>query len=783
MSARAAGGQFHVEGVAAPVDLLIDGHGITHIRAASLDDLFFAQGFNAARDRLFQLDLWRKRGLGRLAADFGPGFIAQDRAARAFLYRGDMAAEYAAYGPDTAAICTAFVAGINAVIGLIERGEVSLPEEFTQLGTQPQRWQAEDVLRIRTHGLSKNLLSKIARAAVLARADLATDQLRRQITPFREPDCPVDPARVPPAAADLFRLAQANVTLTPERLAAGLGDAEVWARVSDLNEVLRAEAEDGSNNWAIAASRSATGRPILASDPHRAHSVPSLRYLVHLTAPGFDAIGAGEPCLPGISLGHNGTAAFGLTIFGGDQEEVFVYDTDPADAARYRYKGNWERFETVTEPIAVRGHPDQTIELTFSRHGPVVWRDEAHNSAVGVGTVWLLPGSNPYAASLDAMRATTLPEFRKSLRRWGSPSINMVYADTAGDIAWLPAGHVPERRASDGLLPVPGDGSHDWDGLRDPGKLPATVNPACGYVYSANEMNLPEDWPHETCRIGHDWIESSRATRIREVLAATPRHSLADSCALQTDVTSIPARRLGALVARLSGGKAASGLLTRWDHRLTADSAAAALFEVWFSKHLKPQLFACLAPDPAVRALLAPGDVGGILAALEHPDHRFGSDPAAARDALLVATLDAAFADCAARMGSDPAHWAWGRLHHGAFDHAISPLVDADMRSRFNVGSFPMGGSGSTPMHTGYRPADFRVMHGASVRLVMDVGNWDNSLCLNAPGQSGDPASPHYRDLAPVWAAGQYVPMLYSAAAVEAATVRRVRICPATRQG
>jgi penicillin amidase len=226
----------------------------------------------------------------------------------------------------------------------------------------------------------------------------------------------------------------------------------------------------------------------------------------------------------------------------------------------------------------------------------------------------------------------------------------------------------------------------------------------------------------------------------------------------------------------------ALSLFRDWDCALAADSAAAALFEFWWMRHLRPRLLAALSPDAAVAKLLVPGDIEGLLQAIEHPDARFGADPKAGRDAMLRDTLSAAVADCRARLGDDPKAWRWGALHHGYFEHALTNLgVMPDLA--LDVGRFPMGGSGSTPMHTGYRPADFRVTHGASVRLVMDVGAWDNSMCMNAPGQSGDPRSPHYRDLAPLWAKGEYVPLLYSRERVEKAVVTRIELLPGAGRG
>ena len=780
-----------VPGLAAPAEIIVDRWGIPHIRAGSETDLFFVQGFNAARDRLWQIDLWRKRGLGLLAADFGPGFLAQDYASRLFLYRGDMAAEWAAYGAGAREACTAFVAGINAYVGLVEAEPARLPPEFSLAGTRPARWEPEDVVRIRSHGLTRNALSEVLRAHVLARSDAATDALRKLVDPPVEavaaPD--LDLATIPLEVLTVFKLATAGVTLSPERLACPPDEAWRWTTVTDLGEVLRDQEMTGSNNWVVDGAHTETGRPILANDPHRAHSVPSLRYLVHLTAPGLDVIGAGEPVIPGVSLGHNGTAAFGLTIFYSDQEDVYVYETDPADPRSYRYGDGFEPMRRVDERFAVRGSDDVMLPLWFTRHGPVLLDRPAERRAYAVRSVWFEPGSSAYLRSLDSMRQTSLPAFQASMRGWGVPSSNHVYADTGGTIAWVPAGWTPIRANWSGLLPVPGDGRFEWAGMLDMDLLPRVVDPPDGFIATANEMNLPKDYPHH---VGHEWVDRSRISRIDEVLSTGQPHSVAAACALQTDTLSVPARRMGRLVAALPDTPA-TRLLAGWDHHLDAASGPAALFEVWWSRHLKPALFARLVPDPTLRALMVPGDVDAILAVLETPDARFGADPAQDRDTLLATTLEAAFADCSARLGPDTAAWAWGRLHHAAFEHPLAGFAGVGFAgagvagagsagadsAALNVGPFPHGGSGQTPMHTGYRPADFRTIAGASVRMVIDVGNWDASRAINAPGQSGDPRSPHYRDLAPLWAQGQYVPLCYSREAVDASAALRIALTPA----
>ncbi|MBP1183324.1 penicillin acylase family protein [Methylobacterium sp. PvR107] len=859
--------RYPLPGLDGPVEIRVDRWGLAHIRAGTALDAFRAQGFNAARDRLWQLDLWRKRGLGLLAADFGPGYLAQDRAARLFLYRGDMAAEWAAYGPqDTKAIVTAFVDGLNAYVALTEARPDLLPPEFALTGTRPSRWQPADVVRIRSHGLVRNVLSEVARAKVLARATsrvegLAADDLRKRVSPPHDPVIPdeLDAADWPDDLLDAFRLATAPVGFSPERSAASRDEAWAWSKVDAHGAVTRGkraaltEPVEGSNNWVVGPSRTATGRPILASDPHRIYLQPSLRYAVHLTAPGLDVIGAGEPALPGISIGHNGHAAFSLTIAPMDQEDLFVCETDPADPDRYRSDNDWAPIVRITENIPVRGGPDETVVLGFTRHGPII--REAGGRAFALRTVWSEPGAAAYLDSLAYLGATSPEAFGEALRHWSAPSVNQLYADATGRIAWFMAGKAPVRPAHDGLLPVPGDGRYDWAGFHDPAVLPRSVDPDAGWLATANEMNLPPGFPAEDCKVGFEWAEPWRARRIRAVLGGQTRHSLADSQALQGDVVSEPARRLADLIRALPAPSdpdvaSARALLAAFDGALHHDSPAAALIEILWVHHLRPALLGALMPDAGTRRLLPPGDTQSLIERLET-----GLDPAA-RDALLAEVLGAAFRDCLERMGPDPmgrlapeaeaplpppsaeeggpqwgsgegsdgteegavlregrelpgsraplsrplltqgppspaegggsdtetvasreprVGWSWGRLHHALFAH---PLTGLTPESRWDVGPLPVGGSAASVMHAEYRIDTFRLTHGASFRMVVDVGDWDRSVFINVPGQSGDPRSPHYADLAPVWGAQDHVPMLYGRAAVDAVTETIITLSP-----
>ncbi|MDF2231305.1 penicillin acylase family protein [Albimonas sp. CAU 1670] len=762
--------QHALSGLAARAEIRVDRWGIPHIKAESLEDLFFAQGVNAARDRLWQIDLGRKRGLGRLAASFGSGYLEQDKAARAFLYRGSMEAEWAAYGEDAQAICTRFAEGINAWIDAIEAGEAPLPPEFALTETRPETWAPEDVVRIRTHALTRNALSEILRAQVLAKADPAADLMRKNLEPpvdAGEAAAPLD--EIPLEALDLFRLATAPVTFPEARMDCPLEQAGRWRKVDDLAGVIADQAWTGSNNWAIAAHRTETGRPIMAGDPHRAHGLPSLRYLVHLTAPGLDVIGAGEPSMPGISMGHNGHGAFTQTIFGTDQEDVYVYDLD---GERYRGPDGWTGIETADEVFEIRGHASQTHTLSWTVHGPVLLRDAARGRLFALRSVWFEPGACAYFGGLTTMRAKSPEAFREGLKRFATPSLNHLWADVEGNLAWQPAGMAPVRRNWTGLLPAKGDGTNEWDGFHPQSALPFVANPEKGFLHSANEWNLPADFDQDETRIGYEWLEKGRALRIDAVLSEGEGHSVASSQALQTDVISLPGLRLAALVAGLPADVPGRDLLAGWDGSEPVDSAPALLCEWWFTKRLKPALFALTAPN-VPPALFAPGDVEGIVTRLENPDAGFGPDPEAARDALLARTLAEAHADLVAAYGADEDAWAWGDLHHAMFPHALSrldPLLD--------IGPLAKPGSGTTVMHAAYRGTDFRVTNGASVRFVLDVGNWDASVCINAPGQSGNPDSPHYRDLSEPWSRGEYVPFLYSDAAVEAAVATRIVLTP-----
>ena len=790
IAAAAAGQQPNVAsetmpaaGLKQPVEILVDHWGVPHIYAKNEADLFFAQGFNAARDRLFQIDLWRRRGLGRLAEVLGPSYVEQDKAARLFLYRGDMEKEWAAYGPDARRIATAFVAGINSYIDWLSAHPERLPLEFKLLGYAPAKWEPSDVVRIRSHGLIGNLASEVARAAMVcgtgAKNGLKYDEIRERLEPPWETKVPdgLDPC-LPNDVLKTFTLATQNVKITRDTIGAS-GLQAIQLSFEDKRF-------EGSNNWTIAPSKSATGRAILANDPHRAYSTPSLRYIVQISVPGLSIIGAGEPALPGISIGHNGTIAFGLTIFQIDQEDLYAYELNPANAREYRYKGAWEAMRIVRERVEVKGAKPVDVELAFTRHGPVIWSDKKR--AYAVRSCWMEPGMAPYFGSVGYMRAKNFGQFQTAMLHWGSPTENMVYADSKGDIGWVPGGLAPIRPNWDGLMPVPGDGRYEWAGFWSGDKLPSLHNPASGYVTTSNEMNLPSDYPYKERKLGFEWSDPSRHVRIDEVLKSLRKVSIEDSMKLQNDLTSIPARRLVALLARLNFNdaktRAALDLLRGWDGVERADSAQAALMEVWISRHLGRQFMEAVLPKNVAAAIESP-DMGVMLEALEKPETRFVSDrsgtAAEKRDRVLLASLQSAYIEMKKLQGANASAWQWGKLHHSLPRHPLVEAVNGNLRAKLQPGPFSTPGGSYTPNVAAYRASDFEQTGGPSFRMVVDVGNWNNSRAMNYPGQSGNPDDPHYRDLTQMWLTGEYFPMLYTRPAVQKATELRILLRPLKR--
>lgn len=768
------GGTRSVAGLSAPIDIVDDKFGIPHIRAATIPDAFFGQGYVVARDRLFQIDLSYRRDLGRLAEAFGPKFARHDGVARLFRYRGDLDAELARVPADVIACARAYVAGINARVDEVTADPSQLPLEYGILGIAPLKWDFEDLVRQR-EASEGNTDDSVRRAQLAALGLLDLDAVVAPLRPAWKMTMPkgLDIAAV--TDADLGVLRIGRLPFGGEAPAAD--PAAPAARVSSLDHAVSAERNNaGSNAWTVAPSRTTTGRPILANDPHLGIGGFSPRHVAHLTAPGLDVIGGGSPGQPGIMQGHTDRFAFGRTNFHIDQSDLFILDLNPENPEEYRHNGGWKRFETVTESIPVKGGPAQSVTHRYAVQGPVIAHDPARRRASVLTTVAMQQGSADCFAMIAINLSKDWVSLRKAFALHPSPT-NFHYADVQGNTGWQVIGFAPVRKAGDGLLPVPGDGSHDWTGMRNFSALPSEYNPKKGWFASANQNNLPDNWPRDRIP-AFSFREPYRYDRCAEVLAAQPKHSIADSVALQHDTLSKPAQQfLRQLPASPSVAvKPAVDMLRGWNAHLDANSGPAALFEtVW--RDLSKRMLAAIVPDRA-KNLVTEISPSVLLGLLDKPDARLGADPQGTRDAILDAALAAGWASAQQLLGADPAAWRWATLHQVKLRHPLSaiPAIAKAFPAIEGQGS---GGDGFTVMARwlGAGPS-WNVGGGSSYQQVIDVGAWDNSQILVIPGQSIDPRSPHYRDLYGSWIAGDTLPLLYSRAAVDKAAAARTTLKP-----
>ena len=758
-----------LSGARAPVEVIEDELGVPHVRAASLHDAFFGQGYLVARDRLFQIDMGLRRDTGRMAEAFGPRFVAADKAAQLFLYRGDVEAELAALPADVLECARGYVAGVNARIDELAANPGQLPLEYGILGINPLRWDIADFVRNRGIGMG-DADDEVRRAQLQARGLLDADELMVPLRPawsFTVPDG-LDCAAV--SEADLGVLDPANRPAAFDPVQEAHLDAE--GRWTDRFAL-------GSNAWTIAPSRSATGRPILANDPHLGIGRANPRHMCHLSAPGLDVIGAGAPGLPGIMQGHTDRFAFGRTNFHIDQTDLFILRTREGDPGRYWHKGEWKAFETFEDEILVKGAPTERVTLRYAAGRPIVSQDAARNRAVAFATVSMMPGANQRFAIIAINLSKDWASLRQACKLHVSPT-NLHYADIDGNTGWQTIGFTPRRPRHDGLFPAPGDGDFDWTGILPVEDMPHVYNPREGWFASANQMNLPPAYPYRERIISFSWSDPYRYNRIAEVLRAQPKHRIEDSIALQHDVQSLPARALLKLLpASPSVGAAAqaAALLRRWDCGIEADSAAALLYEMVMLS-LSATFYDRIVPA-AARDLIPSVNLSEMLRILASPDKRLGDDPAAARDALVDGALAAGWAKAVELGGPDPAAWRWGDLHRVTIAHSLSASHRAIAAAFPKIEGGRSGGDGTTPMARGFNAKrGFDVSHGASYLFVADVGAWDNSRFLLLPGQSADPRSPHYRDFYPFWLAGAMQPLWFSKAAVDRHAAMRTTLTP-----
>ena len=479
-----------------------------------------------------------------------------------------------------------------------------------------------------------------------------------------------------------------------------------------------------------------------------------------------------------MSIGHNDFGAWGLTIFGTDSEDLYVYETNPASPSQYKYAGAWESMRVIRESITVKGESPIPVELKYTRHGPVVFEDQTHHKAYAVRAAWREVGGAPYLASLRMDQSHSWQEFLDACSYSRIPAENMIWADRDGNIGYQAVGIAPQRPNWSGLVPVPGDGRYEWDGYLPIQALPHAFNPDKGFYNTSNEYQIPRGWPYKDA-LHYVWADPYRARSVAEFLSSGRRFSVADMIQLQNNDLSIPARSLVPLLRDIEmpnpAAQQAAARLLHWNDVLDKDSVEAGIYEIW-QRRLIANVGAAVTPKP-VQAFIRPS-MSRIVSWMHAPDGRFGADPIAGRNALLVRSLEEAVAELSKRFGPDTEKWKLGAYHYARI---LSPMTDAvrpDLRERFDVGSFPRGGDSYTITATS---GGDNQTAGGSFKIVVDTENWDNSVGLNSPGQSGDTDDPHYRDLYELWARGKYFPIFYSRSKVESVAERRFVLTPASK--
>jgi penicillin amidase len=723
-----------------PVQIYRDEWGIPHVRAHSVHDAFVGQGYAHAMDRLWQMDASRKQMEGRWSEWVGAPGLPADRLARRLQAAAASIRDYQALGADARAMVDAYTTGVNACL----RAHPA-PPEYQLVASTPEPWEGWHCIAAMRHRgyLMGSIWFKLWRAAavgVLSAED---------ITKLRYDDGGSELLCIPPGA-----------------------EASRWvATLADLREPIRAlsllaasaDIGGGSNNWALSPSRTATGRPILAGDPHRAFELPGMYAQMHLGCDEFDAIGFTVPGVPAFPhFGHNGHVAWGVTHACADIHDLYVEQFDTADPSRYLHQGEWLQADITTEDIKVRGQGPASVQIVTTMHGPVVAGDAAQGAAVTLKSVQFFDLDRSFDCLLPMLRAGSVDSLFHAVRGWGLIDHNLVAADTSGHIGHLVRAVMPRRPAINGWLPVPGwTGDYEWDGMIPADQMPRADDPDRGYLVTANNR-VVTSIPATGDYFCTDPLPPHRARRIEQLIAGLGPASAADMAAIHRDDVSVPARLFqSALTDVVPASVAARELrdsVLRWDARMSPDSVGAACYSRlrWALARIVADRSGLVAGGPAPVQL--PGGVSHVshlwwvLPALLRSDDRAFTGGATWNELLAEALEVAAIA---------PPDAAWHQIHAAALTHPLTPVL-ADTPTVFSPPGAGLGGDNETVWATGCRDeSGTAAVYGAVARYVFDVGDWDNCTWIVVGGASGDPASPHYVDQHEPWSRCELVPMRY----------------------
>ena len=737
------------------VEVLRDSYGINHIYAKNQRDLFFMQGYLSARDRLFQFEIWRRQATGTVSEIFGEQELKRDIGTRLFMFRGDIRDELNHYHDDGYEIITSYTDGVNAYINEVLKDPQNLPIEFKLLDIKPQPWGPEVVIS-RHQGLLGNIGQELDIGRAVSRVGEEKVKELLWLHP-KEPSLKlnkkISSEDLDNDILELYNAFRKPIDFKDDYIVEKYRNNNKITDLSSSKPEFNDELSIGSNNWAISGKKSATGFPILANDPHRSIVAPSLRYLTHLVAPGWDVIGGGEPEIPGISIGHNGYGAWGLTVFRTDAEDLYVYELDPNDSNKYWHKGEWLKFKTIKEKIPVKGGNDYEAELKYSVHGPVTFVDEKRNRAYAVRCGWLEVGGSPYLASLRMNQSYSWDEFREACNYSNIPGENMVWADKDGNIGWQAVGIAPIRNTHSGLVPVMGDGNYEWDGYLPIVDKPNIFNPEEEYFATANQNVTPESY-NEWNAIGFSWSDPFRGDRVNEILESSTDLTMKDMIELQVDYHSIPSIKLIKMLSQVKMDNKFNTYLQKlldWDNKIVKGSGEALIYVNW-EREIMRKYDEKYVPDEVKEFINV--QLYRIINNLNESTNK-------ERDGFLKETFISSVRELELNFGDklNSALYGQNDYKHIRVRHPLELVVNDSISKILGFKTYPRGGNAYTPGSTG---SNLSQSSGATFRVIIDTENWDNSLASNAPGQSGNPNSQFYRNLYEEWANDKYFKLLYS---------------------
>ena len=768
-----------IAGLQDRVTIRRDERGIPYIQANNDDDLYFAQGYVTASDRLWQMELFRRNARGELAEILGNAVIEEDKRHRTFGFAQEAEAEYAQASPRARVLLEAYAKGVNAYITALD--QKSLPPEFQLLQFKPRPWTPADSLIIAKNffeALSSTWRLDIMRQAL---SDLPADK-RAGMLPETSPlDVLVVGKDAKTAVATPLSRPHVTMSESATLLRALAADQESESR-SLARIGLYAEALAASNNWVVSGKHTASGKPLLANDPHLAPSAPSIWYLVHLIAPGVRVAGVTAAGLPGVVIGHNDRIAWGFTNVGPDVQDLYLEKFDPNNAHRYETPAGWRDAEIRHEEIKVRkGFTDTstdttTLDVVVTRHGPIILEKDGRRYALR----WtaLDPKLNNADGLYALNRARNWKDFTEALKGYTGATQNMVYADADGHIGYYAAGVVPIRKSGDGSVPY--DGSTDageWISFVPFDKLPHLYDPPSGIIVTANQRIVGTDYPYF---LTHSWAQPYRAHRIFELLNQKPKLTADDFRAIQGDINSIAGVTFARATAKLLQGQLTSpdddklratlGDFAAWDGRLKTDSPVApvvAQMRVAFRSRI---INAAIGEERAKIYLWSNFDTTLDRLVSEQPKDWLPKEFKSYAELLRACYADARQA-LTKSMGTDESQWIWGNMVKARFPHplAVAPLVGL----QFAIAPFPQNG---TPFLLG---ASVNVGASVSMRLIADPSDWDKSQQGITLGESGIPNSPHWNDQLADWRAVTPRALPFTEAAIAKATKQTVVLEPA----